>query len=441
MINLTFLRAQHPVHGLEFMDFQSHDFYKELHDIFSSVIKNRVLQELPYDINRCIEKYTGFSNIVFHLEDQGNLAIDSGYTSPGNLFNNDGIEHWLPKSQTTLYRWYKENKTSLFKGDIDFRTGKVSGDYATLEYNIYINRYLDDYLNKVKVTDDLAASLSCFLVHELGHCFSACFGIHRAMTEAIAIQSMVHWLSDSKYGQSTVAVIKDTLDMLEVDKSLIKDVEKLESQGLEAAVLYVTKLNNVQNQMNTRSLGVALMNSEVIADLYAIRMGCDKKMVAGLANFVPGWGVTVANYTLLFLMLTSTMLSVLAPLGPIGIAISFALGGSFTALIGLAGSLTSGIYNTDYRRMLNVMQEQIKRIKVAKNITPALRAEYLKRASESLEVIQKYKPMFEDTVVQRLVGFITDGHQFKYQQIEHYTQMIANNEMTLLNERVQQLLS
>lgn len=434
MINIKFLRTQKPVHGLEFMDFQNKDFYNQMVDLLSPVIANNTLHEIPEQLNECIAKYTGFKNITFHLVEWGNVGIDTGFMSPFNIFNNKDIDIVLPKSQTTLFRWFKENKKNLLKGTIDFSTGKVGGDYSTLPMNIYINKHVSEYMRGVK-PEELSGALATTFAHELGHGFSAVMGIHQSMVNNIAIRAMLHFMSDSKYGQATVGVVKDTLGILEVDKSLYRDIEKMiTDDDKEAALIYVSKLKANQDQMNTRSLGVKEMNSEVIADLYAVRMGCDKHMV----NHLKGLHLSLAKKITFLWFPWLAMTSILTI---IGVPVLAAATGASVGVIylALASTLLSSEYNTDYRRLLNIFQEQIQRVKSDKFLSPKEKAEYVRMVNEAVQVLKEVKPFFEDTGMQRLIGWLNEGDNFKQQQLEHYTQIVANNQMTLLNEQIQQL--
>ena len=99
------------------------------------------------------------------------------------------------------------------------------------------------------------------------------------------------------------------------------------------------------------------------------------------------------------------------------------------------GQLSPGIYNTDYRRTLNVLHEMFSRLKADKQMKPADKARYVELMTKLIKDIEVMKPLFEDTAVQRFVLWMTHGSDAKFINIEHYTQSLANHSVNVLNER------
>lgn len=437
MINSKFLAPALNVAGLEFMDFQSHNFFNEMVQELEPCVTDGELYTVPSSLNAVIKKYTGFENIKFNLIDYGNLAIDTGYMSPGNILNSKGIEHFLPKGQSTLYRWFNQNRANFLRGSIDFKTGKVGGAYGTMPLNIYINRYLKEFIGSGKTDIEYVEKIACFLTHELGHAFSGCYGMHRVITDSYAISATIHWMSNAEYGEATVAIIKDAAKIMDIEFKQIKDLEKIAAtEDVETVVIALTKLAEQRNQLNTQSLGVDLMNAEVLADVYAVRMGCDKNMIESIREIegdscVALQILTTAIVTSLFSWAFFPTMGVLA--------IGFLLGFFMGTISYLAYTLTSDIYDTTYRRMLNIHQEQLARLKQSKHISDSDKRKLLAELDKGLKQLNDAKPILEDTAVQRAMTWLFSPGTARFDALEHYTKILLNNEMSMVNAKFQLL--
>lgn len=438
MINNKFLEPPLQIAGLEFMDFQSRDFFNEMVALFEPMVVDAQLSEIPMGIHEVIKKYTGFENFNFNLIDYGNLAIDAGYVSPGNILNSKDIEYFLPKSQTNLYRWFTQNQASFMRGTIDFKTGKVGGAYATMPFEIYINYDLTSFMAK---NDDLkmVEQLIAFITHEIGHAFSGIFSIHRFLMDSYAITSAVHFMSGAEHGEAEVAIYKDALRLMEIDERQVKDLKKIaESGDTELIVTSLNKLAQQRTQMNSRSLGVDLMNSEVLADVYAIRMGCDKSLIEG----TKGLNDSFLMESLFGILASSVIMSVMTAsvIPVIGVVAGvFFLSTALFSLMTFNITMTADIYDTPYRRILNMHQEQIQRLKQMKNLSDRDRRQMLKDLDNNLKIVKSEKPFFEDTGVQRMLNWMFSEGTPRYDALEHYTKIMLNNEMTIVSNKVQLL--
>lgn len=439
MINHKFLVPEFRVAGLEFMDFQSQDFFNEMVALLEPYVSNGKLHDLPDAVHGVIKKYCGFENLNFNLLDYGNLAIDTGYVSPGNILNSKGIEFYFPKSQTNLYRWFTQNKANLLLGSIDFKTGKVGGAYAKMPFEIYINTNLDEFMGEGLETDVLVERLVGFLTHELGHAFSGIFAIHRAVMDSYAITAAVHWMANESYGESKVAIIKDTLKLMEIDEKQVKDLQKIaECDDQEIVITSLAKLAKQRTQMNSQSLGVDMMNSEVLADVYAIRMGCDKRLIEGLRameeQYSRGEVFSILGSSVIFGCIAVSM----API--MGVFIGSVIGVSMILSIAAFNArMSSDIYDTPYRRMLNAQQEAIARLKQNKRLSNTDKRKMIADIENNAQHLKAMKNIFEDTGVQRFMTWMFSPGDSRFNALEHYTKILLNNEMSVLNSKIQLL--
>lgn len=440
MINNKFLAPQLQIAGLEFMDFQSKDFFKEMVATFAPMVVDGHLQEVPSAAHRIIEKYCGFANLKFNLIDYGNLAIDSGYVSPGNILNSKGIEYYFPKGQTNLYRWFTQNQSNILRGSIDFKTGKVGGAYADIPFEIFINTDLTSFISGDDLDDHtITEMLVGFLTHELGHAFSGIFAIHRFLMDSYAVTAALHWLSHQEYGQTEVAIYKDACRLMDIEEKQIKDLQKIaESGNEEMIVISLSKLAQQRTQMNSQSLGVDEMNSEVLADVYAVRMGCDKHLIEALKRMDDSTFENIGLSILINSLMTAIFFTAFAPLVGVFVGV-FVLSAAFMALMTFNMTLSSDIYDTNYRRMLNVHQEQIARLKQSKHVSPNDKRKMIADLDRNLKIIKENKPFFEDTAVQRVMQWLFQSSTSNFDALEHYTKILLNNEMSVVNAKIQEL--
>lgn len=440
--NIKFLTKE-LVAGLEFMKFQNNSFFNEL----SGYLENHIdssgrIDDIDAKFNEIIERHTGFANIKVNLESYGNLAIDAGYISPGNLFNVDGIEQYYPRSESSLYRWFKDNKTQFFLGEIDYATGKVSGAYSQIPFKMYINYQTSEYIDESflkKYGHSLHEALAAFIVHELGHGFGGVMMIHQKVSDNFHVRTALHFLANAEYVKDRVAIIKDFTQLTDTELKDVKDLDRLVTDNdPNTYVVYLSKLTSMRDVNNSAGLGVRQMNSEVIADAYSIRMGCDKAMIAGLSSMHK---LFERQNCFLTLAVTGLLAIKLIASGA-AVAPALLIAGGFFAFFGAVhsiGKTLPDIYNAPYRRAMNILQEQIQRIKQNKHYTNEEKSKLLADVNANLQIAEEMKPFFEGTGVQRFFGWMTTAGKFKYVDLEYYTQNINSHSVSLLGNEFRNL--
>ena len=448
MFDIRFLSP--PVEGMEFIDFQNTQFSSELvtllgqHIVYENekpILKPSVEEELYTIIN----KYTGFDNIELELVDWGNLAVDVGYFSPNHILNSKLAEQYLPLKETTLNRWFASNKGKIFKGSIDYKTGKVDGSFKTLPVKLIINKDLSatfpqKYLDKYKVT--VSQVLAGCVVHELGHVFGACMTLYETAHDNVILKSAIVGLKESERTEDKVIVIKDAAKLLEAYDKDDKEIVKLvENDNQNEYLIYFTKLLEQRNSKRSLSLGVPRMTAEVVADAYAVRMGFDKELIAALGILYTGGFIKI----LLGSFKTAVLLGVFAIFSTGGAIIYAGLGPFILLSWGILtiasyfDSAYSGDYNAGFRRYEDAVRQLIAKFKEDKSLNSTQKAELIKQLDQYLVTAKKLKPIFEDTAFYRLMGFIQAPKDFKYTELEHYTQALANHEINVLGEKLGQL--
>lgn len=454
MIDMDFLVRKEQVAGLEFMNFQNDSFYVTLVSIIkehlSYATKVPVLQKTVQEpLLKVLKDYTGFENITVKFADHGNLYMDTGYFSPGHVINIKGIEYWLDSSDTTIYRWFTQNKDKIFKGSVDYKTGKVGGSFCTIPLELGINVNVSEYFGTKETerwnvtTEDLLAGGIC---HEMGHAFSGCMMMASAFHDNVVGQASIAAYRNCKRDEDRVVVLKDSATLLGLKTPKADELLEFAKQANdESFMMYYTKMVAQRNNQRALSVGVSEMTSEVVADMYALRMGCDKGIVAAIGvltsrgvissvmgNFVVSIAAGVYLSMLIgsFVILSGGVVTVPALVG------MMCMFSSMTFIMNFFSPYYSGVYNTDPRRMEDAVRQLIAKIKECKGMPGPERTKLVDDISQLLKRVEQNRGILDNTVIYRAMGWVFSGSDFKLREIEHFTQALTNNEMTVLAERL-----
>lgn len=453
MISIDFLSLGRS--GIEFIDFQTTRFYDTLsacaEDYISTASGKAVLDPaVEKEMLRIIEEFTGFDNIKVKFKETDNFAVDTGYFSPNHVLRNEGTQELLGPTKTTLYRWFVENKVKLFKGAIDYKTGKVEGSFKSVPVTLYINVNLNDVFPQDKVTKygvPISGIFAGAIAHELGHVFGGCMMLHTAASDNLVAKAALHFYKSADRAEDRVVVLKDAAALLELDSAKQNDLMAIAQTGDENSfILYWNKLVSQRNNRRSLSVGVETMSSEVVADMYAIRMGCGKGVVAAISSFVDAGAITVILNSLLM----AAMMTILGSLlySPV-LVIAFSGAATATPFFFFTGIVFSimfvidyfsrgysGAYNAGHRRFEDAVRQMIAQLKEDKTLNLAARADLIKETDRLLELSKTFKPWFDNTVIGRTMGWVFNGSDFKKQEIEHYTQVLANHELSVFGAKL-----
>lgn len=443
MISKSFLKS-HKVAGLEFLDFQSDEFYNKLSSHLEQFInKDGVLTPESEDgIRFLIREYMGFNNITFHFQTEGNLAVDVGYFSPNHVFNSSMLDTLVPTTETSLYKWFMQNQEKVFKGSIDYRTGKVHGAFADIPVKLYINKILKDAfpLDKVaKYKVPLHGVLAGAIAHEMGHVFGGCMMLLTTCSDNLLLKAGLQCYRNTTVPSERVIIMKDITTILDIPPVKQDELRELAQKGDDSQFfLYFNKMVTQRNTQRSLSVGVETMSSEVVADMYAIRMGCDKGVIAAIGILVDhGCIRTVLNAFLQACM--GTLLIFFGLVFPFFIALPLvanmvALGVifAFTFIFSYFSVGYSGTYNADHRRFDDAARQMIMKLKINKDMPSKEKTDLVKEIEKLIEINASLKPWYDNTVLHRVMGWMFHGSDFKKIEIEHYTSVLMNHEVNLL---------
>lgn len=424
------------ISGMEFMDYQRPDFYNELRACFGKhIVEDNILDMDETDseeVSEIIMRHTGMNIRLNVRPDVGGAAADTGWFSPHNLINNKGLDQWLAAKDTNIGRAFKALKVNVLKGWVDTSKGRVGGDFSKVKIDLYVQQYLDwimeeKFLKRYKTT--LADALAMIVLHECGHVFTGFLYVYKTYMDSMMTMCAVRLITDnSVYGTERVTIIKETLSLLECDTKVDeKDVANLES---EALTIYFNKATINRDYRRTLSLGAADRGPEVFADLFAVRFGAPKVLVGALASLPKYHGFFLVQSAV---WMGATILAVLA-LAPFaaGIGMFFSV---WMLITGLDDMLNPNeVYDSPYRRLKNILREQVIRLNEDKRIPAKDKVQLLKDAKEMEKICDEHKSMLEGTAIQRLVGWICSGTDFKLQQFEHYNEELLAHTLSLYKD-------
>jgi len=429
------------VAGLEFMDYQKGSLFKELVSFFEANLKQSGVLGIEFvRVNDEVEKlealimqHTGI-NITLNPEITPNAAVDAGYMSPHNVLNIKGIEDFFSVKDSSIGQAFNRLKNTVLKGWIDTSTGQIGGDYSKVEFNLYINNYVEQFMRKkfldrYKVT--MAEALSAIVLHECGHIFTGFMHIHRSVIDPIISTTAIRLILESKaYGKERVAIVKDALKVLNAPQKV--DERELDKLNDTDFVVYFNKAIGSRDARRTLSLGTQDRSSEIYADMYAIRMGCSKSLIAALASFPSGrlghagfilYGVAAALFGI------QSCNVVMIVLGVSNVVLHL--------LLMLYGDLVpNSSYDSPYRRIKTILRDHIVQLNNNKEMDKRDKIKMLETAKEMENIANDAKPFLEGTLVQRMVGYLFNGGDFKAQEFEHYTDELLAHTLSLYKEAI-----
>lgn len=441
MLGIEFGNQPIQVAGIEFMDFQTPTVYRGLVQVLDKYIEHdgkSVIFDQNNDALVEIQDYimatTGIKVVFQDGNEVGNAAIESGYFFPNNLLNNKGIDDWYDVKYTNVAQAFKTLRADVIKGTVDTSTGKVGGDFSDIDFRIWVQPDLSWFLNhkvlaKKNVTS--AEALAAIILHELGHAFTAMLVCYQDSLDSLFPLAAIRMAVDAKSTKEKITIVKDSLKHLECSTTVKdSDIEKIEDAA--GFKIYFDKAIETRNLRRTLSLGVTGRSSESYADLYAMRMGAGKELIVVLSSMglgkAPLWVWTfILGYSMI---MTGNLM-----LGPWPGLIVFLVLGFIVKVSELCYHLApDAVYDTPYRRGKAILREMIARARDDKMMSAKDKRQLLDEIKIVSEAVEAQKHFLEGTAVQRLLGWITSGSDFKAQDFENYTQDLLAHEISLYTD-------
>lgn len=423
--------------GLEFINFQKDTFYKELVQELDRQFKENNKLTDSESLLKIMETYTGFKNItlVLHEDIMMNLAVDTGYFLPNHVLNNRMTDEFINPKDSTVFRTLKKKNTDLLKGEVDLTTGKVSGCFSDLEMTVYCcTTYEHAFTEAIRPKGMTDAELfAVFLMHELGHAFSMCYTAAEEYKKNIVSHCALALMTKEKRSKEQTIVLLEACDVLDIkpSKDKIKLLESSDDVESKIAYLETTYINDVRSK--SLSMGVPAMTSEVMADVYAMRMGAGQNALKAISMFKK---VGEKQDLSILVLSICAGLTNFYPVVP----------GIYTALVVISGLTrfgrnVSGDYDTDERRMDEMIRQSIIQIREDKSLGNKDKLEIISNIDELRKKTLATRIASADALnpvqhaVRRFVyGLLTHG-DFSKREFEHYTKTLASHEVSLLEHK------
>lgn len=447
MLDISFLKQRNALTGTEYLDFQDKSFFNDLTLIFLKYGKDvKDYNGMATEIERCIEKHTGLKTLTFEFTDGWAVEMDAAALTPNQAISSRWRNFVNPDEilkQSSLMKWFKSNKDKIFTGWVDKRTARFEGDFKTLPVTIKFGKDLLTKLGEEAKFEEMAACV----IHEVGHIFGACLTVTNLAYDSMITMISISLMSKAEDPNLKVSIVNDTVSLLDIKEN--RDKEDIQIKSPVELSLFLSKSLKRRDQRRNLSLGIQDMNCESLADLYCSRMGCSLALIKVISeinkiNHQEHWKLIFKTFALavFFKILTFGTLF-FAP----GIAVLFAflevyffvifsiffLGYIFNSFFG--GYVESADYDTDYRRMRTSLQNMISELKNI-NMTREQKIELIGDIENTIKLTEKMKPIFENGMLKRIMGWISNTSDFKYRQMEQYTNEIMNHPINVLNAKL-----
>lgn len=445
MLGIDFLQPPRPitVAGVEFMDYQDQKCYLDLVSIFNKTLVDEVTENgnrVAFTGGR--DTLIAIEELIFNTfgiktdvrapsETVDTLAVDSGWFSPNHVFNNKGLDGVMNPSDSNIGRAFRRLRTDVLRGWVDTAKGKVGGDYSKVTFTLYTSKYIDSFLKSnilSRYNLTMSEGVAAFLLHEVGHIFTSFLFVTRNVIDTIMPAIAARMVIDGrKYGKERSAIIHQTLSELECTTR--PTVEELDKMGGQEIVVMFDKAINTRDIRRTLSLGATDRGAEIYADLFAVRCGVPKALVGALLAL--DYGDILKRFSI---SMTSVAIASAIAVMPVFAVLSAVIGVLSGLLHAHAMTNPNELYDSPYRRVKNLLRDQIIALNGAKYIDNRTKAQMLKDAKELEEMISESKPFFEGTAVQRLLGWIFSGSDFKAAEFEHYTDELVAHSLSIYKD-------
>jgi len=294
--------------SVESFKFQKNSLLSEIADMFRSFyghsdtdIQDGLLSSQMADL---VFRNTGI-RLKFILSTYG-PAIQPPYMDRNNpLINNEYKGFYSSRDTLDMLSRSK----GVLAGEVDMRTGKVSGVFSEFESTCYLP--VKEIIGKGMLSPEELAST---LLHEIGHVWSLFYCIANTARTNLAIAAIDRDYRNERDITKRRAILKKAIDVAD-----IKDVDADALAESEDVLVVETVLITNKVRQQRALLGEAAgvydeVNYEYMSDAYARAQGAGPYLSGALEKLFPGWHISKRSFgTYFFVELVKWSSLFLAP--------------------------------------------------------------------------------------------------------------------------------
>lgn len=259
--------------GMEMLDFQNKDFFRNLTYQFSELKKKSASELL--DIGASAELSTeikNFTNLTFLFQiDKNGPCVHIPEVTKNNILVNDIIRSYIPDA---VGKTMVEQAGGILSGTVDLAKGKVTGCFTNIQHIIHFPAKM------IASADFSAEELAAACLHEVGHIFTYYEYITRTVRTNQVLDGVAKTLSSTNEPKEIEAVLISARKALALDDLNAKQLAKSTNKKVIELVVLTKAVESARSQLGSDIYDI---NSwEMLADNFAARHGAGRYLVTAL---------------------------------------------------------------------------------------------------------------------------------------------------------------
>lgn len=436
MIDISFLSKPPTLtlrSGMEYLDWQNRDFFNDLTTFFERCHENKdsAFQLSSTDaisLSEMIKKRTGIAVVV--NVDRDHFSMRCGNVSPYHLLNKKGIEKTVSADDSVMGQTLRWLNSQALTGQCNLKTGRVEGDFQKVVFTMGFGKRDAEEFVFHSPTDGYA-HIAAAVLHEVGHAFFSLYYISQTIIDNLLLAQVVKYYTKQTDVSKRVIIAKQ----LKTDNDIALPENVIQAATDPNVIAIGFEQGRKQRETRrTLSLGVERITGETLADIYAVRMGASLALLDVVSvktdhNPLLAVSLSVALGSLCLYLLTAGMLPVALAFSGLTLVFTF-----LSSLFSPWRLLMGKDYDTPYRRMKAVLRENIayiNSVSATQDYSATEKNRLIADAKQMDALIEKQKPFFESTALQRVLGLLRHGRDAKKTDFEYFTAELAAPTLSL----------
>jgi hypothetical protein len=416
--------------GLESINFQKLDFYKELSSAFESIRQAPVKdihttggEENQYEklISGIIKNYTNLTVTLVFSDVMPCVEIPA--VSRNNPLVNDWIRSFVDSRKGLELI---KNAGNAIRGTVNSETGRVGGIFAEIGTTIYLP------VSMLKGSKYTPGELAAITLHEVGHFFTYFEYItHTARTnQALAgIAREYDKTLSIKEREVVLMTARQALNIKDLD---VSGLAKVSDKRIVDAVIITNVIEKSKSELGSNLYDDN--NFEYLADQFATRMGAGRDLVTGLDKVYKEFGDISTRGLGMYLFWEAVKLIALVihiglavasgPLGEVGVLLNSML---ISFLFG-RDAQTDATYDRPKIRLERV-RNQLMEAQKERGLTKAQQQAYREDVKVIDDILADYNTRFQLVGYIFLYVFRMGKKRFDAEALQRELEQLATNDL------------